>query len=170
MSLSEDPDCCPHCRSPFEIVFVKFRFGRTAMIMRCPNCAIASAEGWRAAESKTLDGAKKIARITRGFWRGVASRMDSLNLRFRYVLAFLIGAVITAAALRHGAHVYGGFSREEIRTDALMAIPVVALALISFRRKRRQKLALSPASPPDPRPAPRWDRPAVRDHGARRAF
>ena len=138
MSLSEDPDCCPHCRSPFEIVFVKFRFGRTAMIARCPNCAIASADEWRAAESKTLDGAKKIARITRGFWRGVASRMDSLNLRFRYVLAFLIGAVITAAALRHTVHTYGGISREDIRAGALMAIPAVALAIIFFRGKRQR--------------------------------
>jgi hypothetical protein len=137
MSISEDPDCCPHCRSPFEIVFVKFRFGRTAMIVRCPNCAIASAEGWRAAESKTLDGAKKIARITRGFWPGVACRMDSLNLRFRYVLAFLIGAVITAAVLRHTVHTYGGISREDIRADALMAIPAVALAIIFFRRRRQ---------------------------------
>jgi hypothetical protein len=134
MSISEDPDCCPHCRSPFEIVFVKFRFGRTAMIARCPNCAIASVEQWRAAESKTLDSAKKIARITRGFWRGTC-RMDSLNLRFRYVLAFLIGAVITAAVLRHTIHTYGGISREDIRAVALMAIPAVALAIIFFRRR-----------------------------------
>jgi hypothetical protein len=138
MSLSEDPDCCPHCRSPFEIVFVKFRFGRTAMIARCPNCAIASAEEWRAAESKTLDSAKKIASITRDFWRGVASRMDSLNLRFRYVLAFLIGAVITAAGLRHGVHIYGGISPEDIRAGALLAIPAVALAIIFFRGKSQR--------------------------------
>jgi hypothetical protein len=138
MSLSEDPDCCPHCRRPFEIVFVKFRFGRTTMIGRCPNCVIASAEEWRAAESKTLDGAKKIARITWSFWRAVARRMDSLNLRFRYVLAFLIGAVITAAVLRHAVHIYGGISREDIRAGALMAIPAVALAIIFFRRKRQR--------------------------------
>jgi hypothetical protein len=49
------------------------------------------------------------------------------------------GAVITAAVLCHGVHVYGGFSREEIRTGALMAIPVVVLAVIFFRRKRRQQ-------------------------------
>ena len=64
--------------------------------------------------------------------------MDSLNLRFRYVLAFLIAAVITAAALRHGVHVYGGISPEETRNDAIMAIPAVALAIIVFRRKRRR--------------------------------
>ena len=60
--------------------------------------------------------------------------LDQLNLRFKYVLAFMIGAVIAAAALRHGVHVYGGFSREEIRTDALMAIPFVALTAVFFRR------------------------------------
>jgi hypothetical protein len=137
MSLSEDQaDCCPHCRSPFEIVHVKFRFNGTAMIAACPNCAIASVDEWRAAEAKILDNAKKLAITTRGFWQGVATRMDSLDQRFRYVLAFLIGAVITAAALRHGVHVYAGIPREEIRWDALMAIPAVALVIIFFRRKR----------------------------------
>jgi hypothetical protein len=133
MSLSEDEsDFCPHCRSPFEIVIVKFRFNGTAMVATCPNCAIASVDEWRA------DNVKKLAITAGGFWQGVA-RMDSLDRRFRYVLAFLIGAVITAAALRHGLHVYGGISREEMRWDALMASPAVALAIIFFRRIRHRK-------------------------------
>ena len=74
---------------------------------------------------------------SQGFWHGIA-RMDSFERRFRYALAFLIGAAITAAALRHGVHVYGGFSREEIRVGALMAIPAVALAIIFFRGKRQR--------------------------------
>jgi hypothetical protein len=65
--------------------------------------------------------------------------MDSFKQRFRYALAFLIGAVITAAALRHGVHVYGGLSREEIRVGALIAIPAVALAIIFFPTKRHRK-------------------------------
>ena len=69
----------------------------------------------------------------------MASSMDSLNLRFRHVLVFLIGALITAAALRHGFHVYGGFSREEIRLDALIAIPALALAIVLIRRKRSRE-------------------------------
>jgi hypothetical protein len=64
--------------------------------------------------------------------------MDPLNIRFRYILAFLFGAVIAAAALRHGFHVYAGFSREEIREDALLSIPFVVLAVIILRRKRQQ--------------------------------
>jgi hypothetical protein len=64
--------------------------------------------------------------------------MDPLNIRFRYILAFLFGAVIAAAALRHGFHVYAGFSRGEIREDALLAIPFVVLAVIILRRKRQR--------------------------------
>jgi hypothetical protein len=137
--MSEDQaDCCPHCRSALDIVFVKFGFGGTTMIARCPNCSMATPEVWYVGESKSLDNAEELARITRGFWEGVAIRMDSLDQRFRYVLAFLIGAVITAAALRHAVHVYGGISREEIRWYALVAIPAVALAIIFFRRKRQR--------------------------------
>jgi hypothetical protein len=88
MSLSGDQaDFCPHCRSPFEIVHVKFRLNGTAMIATCPNCAIAHVDERRA------DNVKKLAITTRGFWHGVA-RMDPLDRRFKYVLAFLIGAVI----------------------------------------------------------------------------
>ena len=132
MSLREDQaDFCPHCRSPFEIVIVKFRLNGTAMVATCPNCAVASVDEWRA------DNIKKLAITTRGFWHGVAS-MDPLDRRFKYVVAFLIGALITAAALRHVLHVYGGITREEIRWDALMAIPAVALAIIVLRRKRQR--------------------------------
>ena len=131
-SLSEEQaDFCPHCRSPFEIVIVKFRLNGTAMVATCPNCAIASVHERRA------DNVKKLAITTRGFWHGVAS-MDPLDRRFKYVVAFLIGALITAAALRHVLHVYGGITREEIRWDALMAIPAVTLAIIFFRRKRQR--------------------------------
>jgi hypothetical protein len=96
-----------------------------------------SVDVWPAAESQIIDKAKKSAITTWGYWQGAAGWMDSLDQRFRYVLAFLIGAVITAAGLRHAIHIYGGISREEIRTGALMAIPAVALAVIFFRRKRQ---------------------------------
>jgi ABC-type proline/glycine betaine transport system permease subunit len=85
-----------------------------------------------------LGEAKQLAGTTRGVWQGMVSRMDSLNLRVRYVLAFMIGAVITAAALRHGVHVYAGIAPEEIRKGALVAIAVVALAIIVLRKKRQR--------------------------------
>lgn len=135
MSVSEhQPDLCPHCQSPFEIVYVKFGFARTSLIVSCPNCAMSSAREWRA-ESKALDRLKTLATNTRSFWQGVAGRMDALNLRFWYVLTFLIGAVITSALLRHIIHTYGGISGEGIRTGALVTIVAVALAIA---RKRHQ--------------------------------
>jgi hypothetical protein len=69
---------------------------------------------------------------------GAVYEMDPLSFRFRYFLAILFAAVVTAAALRHIIHVYVGFSREEIRTAALIATPLVAIAIIFFRRRRRQ--------------------------------
>jgi hypothetical protein len=135
--LSEDKaDFCPHCRSLLEIINVRFRFNGTAMIATCPHCANACVDEWRAAESKTHD--KRLVITPRSLWHGVAM-MDLLDRRFKYLLAFLIGALITAAALRHGLHVYGGISREEMRWDALMAITVVALAILFVRRKRQGK-------------------------------
>lgn len=135
MSVSENqPDLCPHCQSSFEIVYVKFGFACTSLILSCPNCAMSSAREWRA-ESKALDRLKTLATNTRSFWQGVAGRMDALNLRFWYVLTFLIGAVITSALLRHIIHTYGGISREGIRAGALVIIVAVALAIA---RKRHQ--------------------------------
>src|ERR1700732_1928332 len=61
--ISEDQaDCCPYCRRPLEILFVKFRIRGTVIIASCANCGIAHADEWRAAESKALDKAKKLAR------------------------------------------------------------------------------------------------------------
>jgi hypothetical protein len=96
-----------------------------------------SADVWPAAESQIIDKAKKLA-ITRAFWQKVATRMmESTNDRFRHVLALLIGALATAASLRHLIHTYGGLPREEIRAAALVAIPIVALAIVFFRGKRQ---------------------------------
>jgi hypothetical protein len=53
---------------------------------------------------------------------------DIVNTRLKHTLAFLIGAIITAAVLRHVGHVYGGFSREELRTYSLIAVPMATLA------------------------------------------
>src|SRR5260221_7401739 len=137
--MNEDQtDCCPRCRSPLEIAFVKFGFGGPTIIACCPNCAMASAEVWRAGKSKTLDSADELARITRGFWQGVAIRMDSLDRQLRYVLAFLIGAVITAAALRHGVHVYGGIPPEENFWDSLIGLSAFLLPIVFFPTKRRR--------------------------------
>jgi hypothetical protein len=63
--------------------------------------------------------------------------MDPLSFRFRHVLAVLFAAVVTAAALRHIVHVYGGIPREEIRVDALLlTIPLAVLAIFLLRKRR----------------------------------
>jgi LPXTG-motif cell wall-anchored protein len=70
---------------------------------------------------------------------GLLSEMDPTRLRMRYILGIFFAAVATAAVLRHVIHIYVGFSREEIRTISLIAAGVVILlALILFRRKKRQ--------------------------------
>jgi hypothetical protein len=85
-----------------------------------------------------LRRAKKLAITTRVFWQKVATPiMESTNDKFRYVFALLIGALATAASLRHLIHTYRGLPREEIRAGALVAIPIVALAIVFFRRKRQ---------------------------------
>jgi hypothetical protein len=139
MSLGEDQaDCCPHCRKLFEIIHVKFRLSGTAIIACCPNCAMVSVDVLPAAESQIIDKAKTLAITTRAFWQKVATpMMESTNDKFRYVFALLIGALATAASLRHLIHTYGGLPREEIRAGALVAAPIVALAIVFFRRKRR---------------------------------
>jgi hypothetical protein len=138
MRTEQVDDRCPYCRSSFEIVGVKFRLSGVAVITACPNCAIASAAECSSKKSKFLGEANQPSGTTRGVWQGIVSRMDSLNLRVRYVLAFMIAAVITAAALRHGVHVYAGIAPEEIRKGALVAIPAVALVIIVLRRKRQR--------------------------------
>jgi hypothetical protein len=67
----------------------------------------------------------------------IIARMDPTRFRLRYLLGILAAAALTAAALRHSIHVNGGFSREEIRTYALVATALIALAVFFFRMKRR---------------------------------
>jgi len=106
------------------------------MIASCPNCAIAA--DWPAAEWETLNELKKFrAGCFELLGRGV-SIMDPLSFRFRYVVAILFVTVIIAGVLRHVFHVYGGFSREEIRAGALIAIPAIALAIMFFQGKRQR--------------------------------
>jgi hypothetical protein len=69
--------------------------------------------------------------------KAYSPKMRLTRLRKSYLLAIFVAAVVTAAALRHFVHVNGGFSREEIRMDALIAAALIVLAIIFFRRKHR---------------------------------
>ena len=126
--ITKEPECCPHCQARFEIVCVKFGFGGAVMVSACPNCAVASAEE---------RSAGRFAKIARAFWAAF-SMMEALNPRFRFMVALLTAAAVIAGLVRHTAHVYGGFSREEIRTAALLVGLVVSLLLVIMENKRRR--------------------------------
>jgi hypothetical protein len=64
--------------------------------------------------------------------------MQTLNARFRHVVVAAFAAAMIAALLRHTVHVYWGYSREEIRAAALLAVPVVALFLAVLGSKKPQ--------------------------------
>ena len=124
---------CPHCTTRLEVVHVKFRLASVAVVSGCPSCMIIIPDERHGPSG--IGGARKppnLAELARSVFR----MMEALNSRVRYALAFLIAALITAALLRHVVHVYGGISREGIRTGALFAITAVSLALFLFARRR----------------------------------
>jgi hypothetical protein len=66
--------------------------------------------------------------------------MDPTSIRMRTLLGIFAAAVVTAAVLRHVAHVHAGLSREAIRSDALLAAGLIAaLIAIEFFGKRLRK-------------------------------
>ena len=82
---------------------------------------------------------KRLVRpIVPGYYGGMDTNV-SLRHRFRQTIVMLVAALVTAAAVRHFAHVGGGLSREEIRTWALVgagALIGVLFAILVFRRQR----------------------------------
>jgi hypothetical protein len=64
--------------------------------------------------------------------------LDPLKFRFRYLVGIIVAAILVAAALRHTLHVYGGLSRQDIRTNALIALLIVVAAVFALRRFFRQ--------------------------------
>jgi hypothetical protein len=116
-------DRCPYCRNPFEIVVVRFSTFNTGIVLSCPNCAIVSAD--------PVDNARSAGMLS--IVRGVRM-IASINARFKNIVASVIIAAFAAALLRHGIHVYAGFSPAEIRLGAFLGIPAVALVLLLLGR------------------------------------
>jgi hypothetical protein len=135
-SLSVWTDECPYCRTALEIICVKFKLGCAVTVSCCPNCGIAFADEAATVQPRNHDWAKNFARVLPGWWEGARRMEDALNSRLKYAIAFVIAAVIAAALLRHTVHVYGGFTREEIRVGALMALPMVFVLFLARRRRR----------------------------------
>jgi hypothetical protein len=117
-------DRCPYCRSTFEIVVVRFSTFSTGIVCSCPNCAIVSAD--------PADNANSLGTLS--IMRGIRM-ISSFNSRFRNIMLSVIVAVLAAAFLRHGIHIYGGISPAEIRLGAVLAIPVVVLVLLFLGRR-----------------------------------
>jgi hypothetical protein len=82
---------------------------------------------------------KRLVRpIVPGYYGGMDTNVG-LRHQFRQTIVMLLAALVTAAAVRHFAHVGGGLSREEIRTWALVgagALIGVLFAILVFRRQR----------------------------------
>jgi hypothetical protein len=64
--------------------------------------------------------------------------MDPTKLRMRYLLGFLVAAVVTAAALRHFLHVEVGFTREDIRSAVLIIAAICVFLAVAFFLSRRR--------------------------------
>ena len=64
--------------------------------------------------------------------------VDPRAFRLRDLLTIAFAALLTAGVLRHVLHVYGGISREDIRLDALLFALVGTLAMIFWRKTRKQ--------------------------------
>jgi hypothetical protein len=63
---------------------------------------------------------------------------DPRQFRLRYFLLIVLAAILIAALLRHVLHVYGGWSRENIRSNALIIALVISVAAIFLRRAYRR--------------------------------
>jgi hypothetical protein len=125
---------CPHCICRLEISDVKFRFRRTQVTFVCPNCAIVFGDQCDSGKQGDTDSPSIPVGTILARLGETLRMMEALNARVKYVVTFVVAGVIIAAFLRHSAHVYAGFSREEIRTGALITCSVVFLALMLWRR------------------------------------
>jgi hypothetical protein len=60
---------------------------------------------------------------------------DPRDFRLRSFLLIFLATVVVAGLLRH---VYGGFSRQDIRLNALLAAAVIGVATFFFRSLYRR--------------------------------
>ena len=63
---------------------------------------------------------------------------DPRDFRLRNFLLVVLATVLLAGLLRHVLHVYGGWSREDIRLNALLGAAVIGVATLFFRRLYRR--------------------------------
>ena len=121
--IADQLDHCPYCHNRLEIVCVKFRFSSVATLSVCPNCAVVAAD--QRADAKLAEPANKELGLTEAF-----------RWRYRRSLAFILGAVITAAFLRHTIHVQGGIAPADIGAGAVVIAAAMVLAMVLLRKRR----------------------------------
>jgi len=122
--IADQLDHCPYCHNRLEIVCVKFRFSSVATLSVCPNCAVVAAD--QRADAKLAEPANKELGLTEAF-----------RWRYRRSLAFILGAVITAAFLRHTIHVQGGIPPADIGVGAVVIAAAMVLAMVFLGKRRR---------------------------------
>ena len=125
-----EADFCPHCRKHFKIIAVKFRLGGTQVVAACPNCALVGSDVFHATTSDQWLADRP----------SLGNSITRLNIRSRDVVGFLFGALLTAAALRHGLHIHGGLSPETIRAYTLITLAIALPVAIAWRISRRSQL------------------------------
>lgn len=126
--VADQTDHCPYCRTRLQIVCLKFGFSSVATLSACPNCAFIVPDPQHGKKLADWFAVKDLANAAGAVARG-------LRARYGYSLAFLVGAVITAAVLRHTIHIQAGIAPAEIRGGALAA--AIVLALVFAVKKRR---------------------------------
>ena len=123
-------DACSYCQTRFDIIAVKFRMNGVRMVSTCPICGIASVDDCGLSKDR---GRQRDTNLTRPLFSTlsmVLNMIETLNSQFKYIVAFVVAAVVVAAVLRHTIHVYGGISRGDICVAALIALgPAVAVFL-----------------------------------------
>jgi hypothetical protein len=128
---------CPNCICQLQISALRFGFRGTRIMFICPNCAILIPDESHNPRQGGTDIAKNPVRPVRTLLRETFDMMETLNTRVRHLITFVVAAVIIAAILRHTAHTYAGFSREEIRAGALIVCSIFFFALVIRRARER---------------------------------
>ena len=131
--IADQLDHCPYCHNRLEIVCVKFRFSSVATLSVCPNCAVVAAD--QRADAKLADQLSANEPTREEPANKELGLTEAFRWRYRRSLAFILGAVITAAFLRHTIHIQGGIPPAQIGAGAIVIAAAIVLALF-FGRPR----------------------------------
>jgi len=133
--IADQLDHCPYCHNRLEIVCVKFRFSSVATLSVCPNCAVVAAD--QRADAKLADQLSANEPTREEPANKELGLTEAFRWRYRRSLAFILGAVITAAFLRHTIHVQGGIPPADIGVGAVVIAAAMVLAMVFLGKRRR---------------------------------